>query len=992
MITIENNLLQIIYNREQLFNFIQLYLNTFSNTEYFKYIHDFLIDRYNEEDIYQYFYQTLEKGIHAKQISPQLLNKKIACLYFFNKEFRGSVYTNKFPLIFNPLYKSIDMIKDNYKNTIICDPIIKEKFDSLLNNKVPLIEAIDFYKQYTNQKRYMEFIYKTIFPLYDIEKWRLYLFDTMKKSIECGEIPFNSIDMITISQYIFNANYISGGWSEKYPLLYKLIGDCVLRIKELGVDSLKKYKCIKPQVKDMFLLALRDKKPLIEAMKLYLEIQDNLCLDYIENILIPEYNEDNFLKYIEDMITSLAESENIPAFQVKPSKVSKYIFNINCYSSKWEVRHPRLFNLIIKANDNKKYKISPDDIKTKLSDSVQGIKVKAEVNPKVKVEVIPNIETNTKSKTKKTDAKPKVKAKIKVTKLRPTSNFLKAKLNSIEQFSEEEITDLSNFIIENEFFNKRVKLNKTQFYRILSGESDISSQTLRTFKYHSVINNIFEEKYKEQRQYLIENNINELDLDKDTWVLYYEDGASLRSKTFDFYNIKSPSLKIELMLYIKNNYIYTNIYRLFNTFFNVKGIINLITEKFPIKYFSDFDNIHTGFILQYLQIEGYAVMSIKNKFGALSKVTNYLMNLTDYSHKPKFNVFTQVSFHNASAMSKNTEYIPDEVIDQIERHIEEISPIHQLIYKIFSFTGMRAKEVLMLEHDCCNPIEEYEGYIKLKYIPYKVLKVRRRRSLPDRNFVYIPYDLYEQIEKQCEDSKSLRKKYNMPYIFITENNGDIVLKGNTGFSRSINRLIKKYNICDLEGNQWNFISKQMRKTLAVQLIEKNATPHQVANQFGHLSQKTTEQFYIEVKMKKIAELNSDFFNKKFNFAVGEENLKLYTEEERRQLYVDFCINKREVEFGQCTKHISEGKCAKRTGKINCATCPKLCTGIKYLDKWESLYNSQQSIVTELIETYNKHNINDYSDFKEYKREKYLLDCYTEVLKNIKGTNNKGGTS
>ena len=966
MITVENKLLEVIYNREKLFDFIQLYLNTFANSEYFKYIHDILIDRYNEEDICEYFYQTLEKGIHAKQITPQLLNRKIACQFFFNKEFRGSVYINKFPLIFNSLYKSIDMIKDNYKNTIICDPIIKEKFDYLFNNKMPLIDAINFYKQYTNQKRYMEFIYKIIFPLYSIEEWELYIFDTIKKSIECGEIPFNNINMITISLYIFNANYMSSRWLKKYPLLHKLISNCVSKIRELGLDSLKKYKCVKPEVKDMFLYALKNKKPLIEAMKLYLEIQDNLCFDYIENTLVPEYNEDNFLKYIEDMITCLAEMENISTFQVKPSKVSKYIFNINCYSSKWRIRHPRLFNLIIKANDNKKYKVSIYDIKNKLNNSVQGIKVNEEVKKKINV--------NTK-----------------VIKRSMNSTSLKLKLNSIEQFSQKEIIEVSNYIIENEFVNKRIKLNKTQFYRLLSDESNISTQTLKTFKYYSVINNIFEEKYQEQRQYLIGSNINQLDLSKDIWVLYYEDGASLRSKTFDFSDIKSSTLKTELMLYIKNNYVYTNIYSLFHTFFNVKLVINLITEKFSIKHFSDFNSIHTSFILQCLQIEEYAIMSIKNKFGHLSKVTNYLMNLTDYSYKPKFNVFTQVSFHNASAMSKNTKYIPYEVIDQIESHIDEISPIHQLIYKIFSFTGMRAKEILMLEYDCCNPIEEYEGYIKLKYIPYKVLKVRRRHSLPDRSFVYIPYDLYEQIQKQCEDSKSLRKKYNMPYIFITENNGDVVLKGSTGFSRSINRLIEKYNICDLEGNQWNFTSKQMRKTLAVQLIEKNATPHQIANQFGHLSQETTEQFYIEVKMKKIAELNSEFFYKKFNFEVGEDNIKLYTEEERRQLYVDFCINKREVEFGQCTKHMSEGKCTKRIGKIRCATCSKLCTGIKYLDKWESLYNSQQSIVNELTETYYKHNINDYSDFKEYKREKYLLDCYTEVLKNIKSTNNKGGT-
>jgi len=343
-------------------------------------------------------------------------------------------------------------------------------------------------------------------------------------------------------------------------------------------------------------------------------------------------------------------------------------------------------------------------------------------------------------------------------------------------------------------------------------------------------------------------------------------------------------------------------------FFNAKRALNKLVETFNIEYLKDIESIHIGFAFQQLQVDGYAVMSIKNSFQALSKITNYLMNLHSYRYKPIFNAFILTPFHNASSMTKNTDYIPDEVINQLDLHISELSPTHELIYEIFSFTGMRAKEVLRLEDDCCYPKEEYKGFIKLEYIPHKIRNARRKRSLPDKTSVYIMNDLFDKISKQVELSKDLREKYHSPYVFITKSrSNEVVLKGNTGFCTAINRIIKKYDICDLEGNLWHFSSKQMRKTLAVQLIENDATTHQVATQLSHLNYSTTEQFYIEVKMKKLAELNSEFFRKKFKLVMGEDTLKLYTEEERKQLYIDFRLNIREVEFGYCTKHMSEGK-------------------------------------------------------------------------------------
>jgi len=60
--------------------------------------------------------------------------------------------------------------------------------------------------------------------------------------------------------------------------------------------------------------------------------------------------------------------------------------------------------------------------------------------------------------------------------------------------------------------------------------------------------------------------------------------------------------------------------------------------------------------------------------------------------------------------------------------------------------------------------------------------------------------------------------------------------------------------------------------------------------------------------------------------------------------------------------------------------------MEYLNKWESLQMSQQAIVDEFVRIYEKHGIGiaEYTTFKEYKREKFLLDCYVSVIAKING--------
>lgn len=576
---------------------------------------------------------------------------------------------------------------------------------------------------------------------------------------------------------------------------------------------------------------------------------------------------------------------------------------------------------------------------------------------------------------------------IKVAKRDVDSKDIKAVMNS---FQEDELEEYITNIIRNDLNLSR---NKISLRLLLEYIFHIDKPNAPTYDYFlkvikdngwlRVMNKVIEAEAPNNNQALIDSNISEMKLTSDRWTLYYINGISLYRQILDFSEIKSEGLKKEIKMFIKAKYTPDKVYFVYKRYSNAKRILNLLYDEFEIEHFSEIENIHAVFALNYMKnVGGFAPSSIKATKASITDMIDYYINLKEYPFKPIENAFKNIGLKGTDRVVDTTEYIPDEVMSQIDAHINELSERFQLMYEVFSCTGARAKEVIRLEANKSYYIKGNEDYCELKYNPHKVKNTRKRKGLPEYHTVFIPKNLHERLEAFADTTLSLRAETNSEFLFIDKSKRGTALTTPGSFCRVINNLIKKHDIRDIEGNLWNFTSKQMRKTLAVQLISNNATRQEVATQFGHNCIDTTEKFYLEVKLKDIAEMNHVFFNKKFRLNMNDKDLELYTEEERRQLYVDFCLNNREVEYGYCTKHLSEGSCGTRNGRSNCATCNKLCTGKKFLDKWLSLKDSQQKIVDELLETYKQYNIEDYEDFVEYKREVHLLESYKVVVESI----------
>ena len=116
---------------------------------------------------------------------------------------------------------------------------------------------------------------------------------------------------------------------------------------------------------------------------------------------------------------------------------------------------------------------------------------------------------------------------------------------------------------------------------------------------------------------------------------------------------------------------------------------------------------------------------------------------------------------------------------------------------------------------------------------------------------------------------------------------------------------------------------------------------------------------------------------------------MFSEEERRLLYVDFRLGNRRVELGFCMRKLCEGACKSRSRTVHCVDCPQLCTGIQYLSYWLDLLQSQKERLERLCEGYQKEEIADYEDYIEYQQEQRLLNSYQSVVHAIRESGGAG---
>lgn len=540
---------------------------------------------------------------------------------------------------------------------------------------------------------------------------------------------------------------------------------------------------------------------------------------------------------------------------------------------------------------------------------------------------------------------------------------------------------------------KRILVSISSLLRELF-DNDLQLKALSQTNLIGVIREVVSAEYENQKIHFIQDNYAELNISKDIWRIFWLQGPRLNVTTYDFQAIHSPSIRREVKFYMKY-FLQVPKSASREILSDSSRLLNYITDNNPdVNWFADITEAEVRRAVIYLETEFVSRYNKNLSLGSVCKSVHSCARIVDYltgqfrdkeikTPIPAQNYFSKLKFVNLYAFSKNTEILPENVVAAIELHLDELSDAHRVMFQIFANTGLRFKEVAFLKEDCLQK-SRFEGLYMLKYTPYKTLSARRRKMLPDENAVLVPGVVSDTIKRQIKSSEVMRERHALPYIFIGEHRGNHAsMVSDYGFRNALRKIITRYGIRDENGELWAISIKQFRKTIAVELIESGASIHEVAYHLGHYRHSTAAKYYADVRKQKLADMNTAFFREKFEVILQREQLEGFTEEQRKILYVDFCLEQRRVEAGFCIRPFSDGVCNDRNRLFSCVNCKNLCTGGKYLAYWEGLWESQTKVVQKLLEFYRVNQIEGYESFKEYQQEMFLLDSYESILKRIK---------
>lgn len=191
-------------------------------------------------------------------------------------------------------------------------------------------------------------------------------------------------------------------------------------------------------------------------------------------------------------------------------------------------------------------------------------------------------------------------------------------------------------------------------------------------------------------------------------------------------------------------------------------------------------------------------------------------------------------------------YIPEEVLNQLNQHLDALPPPYMRMVLVIQECGMRISELCTLRLNCL--IQDTHGGWFLRYYQFKM---KKEITIPISN------ESVAVIQEQQNYIKA-NLSPDFEYLFCARRPGG-VKRGNKGFVKNeftpilktvsiksfsdvLNWLAREKNICNLLGQVWHFHPHQFRHTVATRMINNGVPQHIVQRYLGHESPTMTMRY------------------------------------------------------------------------------------------------------------------------------------------------------
>lgn len=476
------------------------------------------------------------------------------------------------------------------------------------------------------------------------------------------------------------------------------------------------------------------------------------------------------------------------------------------------------------------------------------------------------------------------------------------------------------------------------------------------------------------------------DMDDDIWYVYEKNITSHFKRKIDFTGLPDElkkALKIyarELIKDATQNNKQTIVPQKIGP---INIVLTYLCSLYPtLNSLSSIAYYHVLHIITHLQT--IAIENEKNY--SLHTVKRFITEMRlfiDWYYKvnriDQINPFRKTQFKNVKSYTESIEHIPEEIIEQLQKHLPEAPKWIQNAWTIMMNSGARISDVLGLEENCMDFDKTHQTFI-LSYVPEKIKRYRALQGVDPYHRIPANDAIVDAIDSQMDLTKDLRFLSGSKNIFLNNNHYSIYVSPAGFIIETINLLIKKYQIIDSEGRLFRYSNHMCRKTVVMDLLEQGASLEDIANFVAHMNIKTTKDYYAELKLNKIAELDSKMFEQLFDSLLIEDVKDSFSLSEKRSLIEEIILGSRETPegHGHCAKHVSFGPCVKK----KCVGCRMLITGPEKLPMWEKLYVEQMKYIEELENQYLQDGIANYNEHRLYQSEVRLLETYQNTISKL----------
>ncbi|MEC4817987.1 MAG: tyrosine-type recombinase/integrase [Scytonema sp. PMC 1069.18] len=436
-------------------------------------------------------------------------------------------------------------------------------------------------------------------------------------------------------------------------------------------------------------------------------------------------------------------------------------------------------------------------------------------------------------------------------------------------------------------------------------------------------------KCKNCGRYFTEGNIDKKlvpyqDLSEDVWdatTLGFPPLPHSQYKKLIFHNIKQDWLKE----FVKQFILYQGTSKEFGTLRAYISSFNVFSKFLDLQYPSvTIEDVNRPLILDYLKylnnrksqtvkIHRLSTLNLFFKTGVINewfRVTEHIIRKEDFPKETR----------------RLPRYIPDEVIKQLNKHLDALPESVMRMLLVIQETGMRISELCLLNFDCLK--QDGKGGWLIQFFRWK-MKKEDIIPVSDELAVVIKEQqnyIRENLGNNFNYLFSGRKQQCKGYDFIPKP----TVMGYDSFRNFLKRLVSDFEICERSGKPWKFQTHQFRHTVGTRMINSGVPLHIIQRYLGHETPEMTMRYaYIhDETLRKEVEKYHESRVVNFQAETVELEKTILSSDEDLEWFKNN-VQARALEHGYCARPKVLGDC-NLTGFDGCYNCPHWRTNQNFL--------------------------------------------------------------